>query len=75
MIFKKKKDKVAEPKKKLAKKSEEKIPQPENEVVYEPKKKKLKVKEKKPVKKEKDDSYVMKKNTGMRILRVIFWLW
>jgi hypothetical protein len=74
MIFKKKKDKVAEPKKKLAKKSEEKIPQPENEVVYEPKKKKLKVKEKKPVKKEKDDSYVMKKNTGMRILRVIFWL-
>lgn len=72
MIFKKKKDRVAEPKKKLTKKGEK--PQPESDPIAEPQQKKLKIKEKKVVKKEKDDSYVMKKNTGMRVLRVIFWL-
>lgn len=59
MIFKKKKDRVAEPKKKLTKKGEK--PQPESDPIAEPQQKKLKIKEKKVVKKEKDDSYVMKK--------------
>lgn len=36
--------------------------------------KKLKKKEKILLKKEKDDSYIMKKNTGMKVLRVFFWL-
>ena len=72
MLFKQKKDKEIERKKKLTKKGEK--PQPESDPIAEPQQKKLKIKEKKVVKKEKDDSYVMKKNTGMRVLRAIFWL-
>lgn len=45
MIFKKKKDRVAEPKKKLTKKGEK--PQPESDPIAEPQQKKLKIKEKK----------------------------
>lgn len=72
---KSKKDKVQEPKKKLAKKNQiQEIPESETIIEPETRKKKVKAKEKKPLKKEKDDAYVMKKNTGMRVLRVIFWL-
>ncbi|MFR3628731.1 MAG: conjugal transfer protein [Lachnospiraceae bacterium] len=72
MILKKKKDREIEPKKKLAKKGEK--PQPESDPIAESQQKKLKTKEKKVVKKEKDDTYVMKKNTGMKILRALLWI-
>lgn len=35
---------------------------------------KLKKKEKVSLRKEKDDSYIMKKNSGMKVLRILFWL-
>ena len=49
MIFKQKKDKEIERKKKLTKKGEK--PQPESDPIAEPQQKKLKIKEKKVVKK------------------------
>lgn len=81
MIFNKKRKKEAPPKKLKKKGTGEEIDQedpqdPEDlkEINIPSKGPKLKKKENTKVKKEKDDSYIMKKNTGMKALRAFFWI-
>lgn len=78
MIFKKKEKKEAHPKKLKKKGTGEEVnqesPEDSKEINIPSKEPKLKKKENNKVKKEKDDSYIMKKNTGMKALRVLFWL-
>lgn len=84
MIFSKKRKKEAPPKKLKKKGTGEEIDQEDPQDPQDPedikeinipsKGPKLKKKENTKVKKEKDDSYIMKKNTGMKALRAFFWI-
>ena len=77
MIFLKKSNKKPDRKPKLGKKGgnkPENLPEQDSDLTAQQDLRRLKKKEKVKVKKEKDDTYILKKNTGMAVLRVVFWM-